>query len=165
MNYLHYFRELHKNQVRKYTGNPYSDHLAEVAGIAISAESQMPVSLTVFLAVCWGHDSIEDQDETPQHLSNLFGYEAAAGIYALSDLEFGNRAERQELKLQRLSQAPGWIQTIKCADILSNTSSIVKHDPNFAKLYLQEVSDILNVMTKADRGLSEYVKGEVAKCL
>lgn len=27
-------REVHKDQVRKYTGNPYADHLAEVAGLA-----------------------------------------------------------------------------------------------------------------------------------
>lgn len=30
-------REVHKDQKRKYTGNPYADHLAEVAGIAVIA--------------------------------------------------------------------------------------------------------------------------------
>ena len=48
-------REAHKDQKRKYTGNPYADHLAEVAGISVTA---CPVNLRpdVMAAVAWLHD-------------------------------------------------------------------------------------------------------------
>ncbi|HCP79386.1 MAG TPA: guanosine polyphosphate pyrophosphohydrolase, partial [Pusillimonas sp.] len=48
---------------------------------------------------------------------------------------------------------PGWVQTIKCADLISNTGSIVQFDPDFAKVYLEEKRLLLGVLTKADRRL------------
>jgi guanosine-3',5'-bis(diphosphate) 3'-pyrophosphohydrolase len=62
----------------------------------------------------------------------------------------GNRAERKAASRARLAAAPGWVQTIKCADLISNTSSIVKHDPKFAVTYLEEKRLLLDVLTKAD---------------
>lgn len=52
-------RAVHRDQRRKYTGNPYADHLAEVAGIvaAVGGNADM-------IAVAWLHDSIEDQGVT-----------------------------------------------------------------------------------------------------
>jgi len=77
------------------------------------------------------------------------GGDVAAGVRWLSDMETGNRAERKRLSRERLAQAPGWVQTIKRADLVSNTSSIVLHDPNFARVYLREKRDLLDVLTKA----------------
>ena len=68
----------------------------------------------------------------------------------LSDLETGNRAERKDASRKRLAGAEAWVQTIKCADLISNTSSIVKHDPNFAVIYLKEKRLLLDVLDKAD---------------
>lgn len=142
-------REVHKDQVRKYTGNPYFDHLAEVAGISAS------IGLVdgVALSVCWLHDSMEDQGVTMQQLVDVFGHTVAGGVLLLSDLEKGNRAERKAASRERLSKVPGWIQTIKCADLISNTSSIVKHDPDFAKVYLEEKRLLLEVLTEANHDL------------
>ena len=42
------------------------------------------------------------------------------------------------------------MQTIKCADLISNTSSIVDHDRVFAKVYLAEKRLTLEVLTAAD---------------
>jgi hypothetical protein len=42
------------------------------------------------------------------------------------------------------------VQTIKCADIISNTSSIVMHDPAFARVYLEEKRLLLERLTEAD---------------
>ena len=39
-------RTAHAPQVRRYTGNPYSDHLAEVAGIVATVDGR-PDSLVV----------------------------------------------------------------------------------------------------------------------
>jgi len=47
-------REIHKDQKRKYTGQPYADHLAEVAGIAMSVGwHAVDVHPDTFMAVCW----------------------------------------------------------------------------------------------------------------
>jgi hypothetical protein len=48
--------------------------------------------------------------------------------------------------------------TIKCADLISNTSSIVKHDPKFAEVYLEEKRLLLDVLTKADPWLVEIAR-------
>lgn len=143
-------REVHKAQVRKYTGNPYADHLAEVAGIVATVQGQFMLPPGVVLATAWLHDCVEDQGVDQYTLRDKFGDAVLAGVMLLSDLEQGNRAERKAASRNRLSMAPSWVQTIKCADLISNTSSIVKHDPKFAVTYLAEKRLLLDVMTKAD---------------
>lgn len=148
-------RKAHAGQVRKYTGNPYHDHLAEVAGIAGTVPDELPISRSVFLAAAWLHDTIEDTGATFHDIRTEFGYLVASGVDELSDLEAGNRAERKAASRARLAAAPGWIQTIKCADLISNTSSIVMHDPKFAPTYLAEKRALLEVMTEADPNLRQ----------
>jgi hypothetical protein len=58
---------------------------------------------------------------------------------------------------------PAWIQTIKCADLISNTSSIVKHDPKFAVTYLEEKRLLLDAMTKADPRLWQLARSQAAQ--
>lgn len=153
---MQFAREVHKNQVRKYTENPYADHLAEVAGIVATVQPD-----DVSIAVAWLHDCVEDQGTSLNWLAYSFGFEVASGVWFLSDLETGNRKERKEASRIRLAAASGWIQTIKVADLISNTSSIVKHDPKFAKVYLEEKRLLLDVLTKADKGLLEIARNQV----
>lgn len=151
---MQFARKVHSGQRRKYTNNPYADHLAEVAGIAMSVGWRAPeVHPDEFMAVCWLHDCVEDQGVTPKQLDEMFGFNVAAGVSGLSDLETGNRKERKAASRARLSICAGWIQTIKCADLISNTSSIVLHDPKFAEIYLEEKRLLLDVLTKADPDL------------
>ena len=146
-------RHVHRDQQRKYTGNPYSDHLAEVAGIvstiAWDAEGVFNTP-EIMIAIAWLHDSMEDQGISMRMLTKKFGPVVAAGVSALSDMEQGNRAERKAASRIRLAAAPGWVQSIKCADLISNTSSIARHDPKFAVTYLEEKRLLLDVLTKAD---------------
>lgn len=141
-------RDAHKMQIRKYTGNPYSDHLAEVAGIVATVAP--PELMDTMISVAWLHDTVEDTGISGKAIYEEFGYDIAAGVMHLSDLETGNRAERKALSRARLGSCAGWIQTIKCADLISNTSSIVKHDPKFAVTYLEEKRLLLDVLTRAD---------------
>lgn len=149
---MEFAREVHKNQKRKYTNNPYFDHLAEVVGIT-STVAAYSYTIDKILATAWLHDCIEDQGIEPKELEESFGVIVAEGVWWLSDLEEGNRATRKRLSRERLSKAPGWVQTIKCADLISNTGSIVQHDPDFAKVYLEEKKLLLEVLDKADRNL------------
>lgn len=146
-------KELHKEQRRKYTGNPYSDHLAEVAGIVAT------VSLDpVHIAVAWLHDAKEDQNANMIYIEKEFGEDVASGVMWLSDLEVGNRESRKRQSRERLARAPAWVQTIKCSDLISNTGSIVMHDPKFAITYLEEKRLLLEVLTKADARLLEMAR-------
>jgi (p)ppGpp synthase/HD superfamily hydrolase len=144
-------RSVHAEQMRKYTGNPYVDHLAEVAGIVATVAMDTENAV----AVAWLHDCVEDQGVASDTLREMFGEIVTAGVILLSDLETGNRAERKAASRARLANAPAWVQTIKCADLISNTSSIVKHDPKFAVTYLEEKRLLLDVLTKADRRLHQ----------
>lgn len=144
-------REVHKDQVRKYTGAPYFDHLAEVAGIVATVLPEEDFIREELIAIAWLHDTVEDCGVSFGEIDRRFGQLVLNGVRGLTDNETGkNRAERKAKSRERLAACSGWVQTIKCADLISNTSSIVKHDPEFAKVYLEEKRLLLEVMTKAD---------------
>lgn len=137
----------HANQIRKYTGEPYVGHLAEVAGIVAACE-RVDVEM---IAAAWLHDAVEDCGVELETLEQEFGFGVALMVSGLTDSETGkNRAERKAKGRERLAACSGRIQTIKCADLISNTKSIVLHDPKFAVTYLEEKRLLLEVMTKAD---------------
>lgn len=154
-------KEAHKHQVRKYTGDPYWVHLSEVAGIFSTVVDGLPYYLSnAALATCWLHDTIEDCAVSAESLDLQFGSVVADAVSYLSDLQEGTRVERKAATRERLAAAPGWVQTIKCADLISNTSSIVIHDPKFAVTYLAEKRDLLTVLTKADPRLREWARSQ-----
>ncbi|ARU04695.1 guanosine polyphosphate pyrophosphohydrolase [Comamonas serinivorans] len=155
-------REAHKDQRRKYTGNPYSDHLAEVAGIVAAAELPNPDQSLIeqMVAVSWLHDTAEDTAVTLEEIERRFGFMVAVGVSGLTDIETGNRAERKAKSRDRLTRCAGWIQTIKVADLISNTSSIVENDPKFAVVYLEEARLLLDVLTRADPRLVEIARSQ-----
>lgn len=157
---MQFARHVHRHQQRKYTGNPYSDHLAEVAGIVATIAPQR-LEGNYMVVTAWLHDSIEDQDVAYDELRRLFGQRVADGVMLLSDLEIGNRAERKAASRVRLAAAPDWVQSIKCADLISNTSSIVKHDPEFAVVYLEEKRLLLDVLTRADLRLMTMAREQI----
>lgn len=142
-------RGVHESQRRKYTNNPYTDHLAEVAGIVATVMGSHP-DAQVTLATAWLHDTVEDQDVSAQELLDRFGMEVMKGVIFLSDLEKGNRAERKAASRARLAGAPAWVQDIKVADLISNTSSIVMHDPKFGVVYLEEKRLLLDSLAAAN---------------
>lgn len=145
--------EKHGEQKRKYIGEPYWKHLAEVAGIVSTVQVDDYV-----IATAWLHDVIEDCSVSPLEIEEKFSKEICEGVVLLSDMENGNRATRKKLSRERLSDAPFWVQNIKVSDLISNTSSIVLHDPEFAKIYLEEKKLLLDVLTKADKKLIDMAK-------
>ena len=158
---MEFARRVHQGQQRKYTGCPYSDHLAEVAGIVAAAGARDDVWLDTAVAVAWLHDCVEDRGVTMVDLITRFGLTVAHGVMLLSDLEEGNRAARKAASRARLATAPGWVQTIKVADLISNTSSIVQHDPKFARIYVEEKRLMLEVLVDADQRLVELARRQI----
>lgn len=139
-------------QKRKYTGEPYIVHPAEVASIVAS----VPGSTPDMVAAAWLHDVIEDTGCTFTDVHMAFGIDIATLVGWLTDVSQphdGNRAHRKAMDREHTAQAPAEAQTVKVCDLLSNTKSIVAHDPEFARVYLAEKRELLAVLTKADPGI------------
>lgn len=151
----------HASQKRKYTGEPYAAHLAQVAGFAASAH-HFDAALEDIIATAWLHDVMEDCAVTQEELLSRFGPVVAQGVVQLSDMEEGNRATRKALARERLAKAPGYVQSIKCADLISNTVSIVQYDPKFAEVYVNEALQLLAGLRSADPLLLGLAAGQLA---
>lgn len=132
-------------QVRKYTGEPYIVHPQEV--VTILSEFYDDESM---LAAAWIHDTVEDTHITLDIIEDCFGSLVRDMVYFLTDTKVGNnRAERKAIDRARLKHVPGDVQSIKVADLISNSRSIIEHDEKFAKVYIQEKRELLNVLNKA----------------
>lgn len=142
-------------QKRKYTGEPYIVHPVEVASIV----KGVPGATEEMVAAAYLHDVVEDTEVGIDTILHMFGPVVADYVHLLTDppkVEGGpNRKARKALDAQRLADAPFEVQTIKLADLISNTSTIVQFDPSFAKVYLEEKRLLLEVMTKGDAGLHD----------
>jgi (p)ppGpp synthase/HD superfamily hydrolase len=139
-------------QKRKYTGEPYIVHPAEVASIV----AQVPGATEDMVAAAWLHDVVEDTGCTYTDIHMAFGADIAALVGWLTDVskpEDGNRAHRKAMDRAHTAEAPAEAQTIKLADLISNSRSIMAHDPEFARTYLEEKRLLLEVLTKGDPGL------------
>lgn len=142
--------DAHRTQVRKYTGEPYINHPVAVAAIVEGVYKRFsePVR-NVATASAYLHDVVEDCDVTLSQINDLFGPRVAENVFWLTDVskpEDGNREFRKKLDRMHSSGGTRMAQTIKLADLIDNTESIVKHDPNFAKVYLREKALLLDVM-------------------
>lgn len=136
----------HAGQKRKYCGSPYICHPAHVVGLL----TQAGVADEEVLAAAWLHDVVEDNDHVENiDIRMLFGHRVAdlvAEVTNVSTREDGNRKIRKEIDRQHLAKASEGGKTLKLADMLSNSESIIKNDPGFAKVYMQEKSDLLEVL-------------------
>jgi len=135
-------------QVRKYTFEPYIVHPTEVANIVASVPHT-----DVMLAAAWLHDTVEDTGVTILDIQIEFGNEVAALVSWLTDVskpEDGNRAVRKAIDREHTAMAPGAAQTVKLADLIANSRSIMAHDPAFARVYLEEKRMLLEVLTRGD---------------
>lgn len=151
----------HAGQKRKYTGEPYTNHLFEVAGLVRKHCNPMHRTAEDWEIAALLHDVIEDTEYTYADIEGLFGEWVAKRVLELSNEppQPGlNRAQRKQLDRERLSKCGPATHSIKVADIISNTRDITRHDPDFAQLYMTEVDDLLDVLTFAESSLMEIAR-------
>jgi (p)ppGpp synthase/HD superfamily hydrolase len=146
-------------QLRKYTNEPYIVHPAEVVDI-VKTVSHTPE----MLAAAYLHDVVEDTGVTLETVRTEFGDEVADLVGWLTDVsrpDHGNRASRKAVDRAHTAAAPAEAQTVKVADIISNTRSIMEHDEKFAVTYLAEKRLLLDVMTRADATLLARARKQI----
>ena len=147
---------------RKYTGQPYQAHLKSVAQILgqVTDDENM-------IAAAWLHDTVEDTEATHHQIEEQFGKDVASLVYQLTDISRpgdGNRAYRKALDRAHLAEASDRAKTIKLADIIDNTRDICRHDQKFARVYVQEVSALLDVLHGGDKRLMAQAQKALKKC-
>ena len=136
-------------QVNKYTGEPYVNHVIEVMQIVSSVPHTDEM-----LAAALLHDTIEDTSVTREDIDREFGATIAELVMELTDqCHTGNRAERKKAESRRLGTVSREAQTIKLADLISNSRSIVRYDPGYAKVFLREKAQVLAAMVSGDASL------------
>jgi len=162
------------NQKRKYSGEPYWVHTDEVAQIV----SEVPGATEDMIIAALLHDVVEDVtplDKTGEFqahvIAGLFGENVLRLVWELTDVYTKqarpgwNRAKRKEEEHKRQKGISSEAMTIKLADILSNTKSIVDNDPGFAKTYLREIDAILPHFTNGNVSLYHRVCIQVSEAL
>lgn len=146
----------HADQQRKYTGEPYITHPAEVVELVRGIPHT-----EAMLAAAWLHDVVEDTLIRLDEIERVFGSEVAELVDNLTDISKpsdGNRKTRKALDLEHTAQASPAAKTIKLADLISNSRSIAEHDPKFARVYLNEKAKLLEVLTEGNEILLSKAK-------
>lgn len=156
INALAFAKHAHKDQKRKYTNEPYIVHPVQVAKYVKSVTND-----SASIAAALLHDVVEDTSYTYEDILINFGKEVADLVEMLTDVstpEDGNRAARKLIDKNHTALASPKAKTIKLADLLSNIPSVIKYDPDFAKVYLKEKKALLEVLVEGDTILYLHVK-------
>jgi len=143
--------EYHSGQDRKYSNTPYICHPLAVMQIVRSITEDEDMLIAAVL-----HDLIEDTNATIEFIENKYGGRVAELVRCLTDAsrpEDGNRETRKNIDLVHTAKATPDAKTIKLADLIHNIESIVTSDPNFAKVFMMEVSKLMEVLTEGDNAL------------
>lgn len=151
-------------QVRKYDKTPYINHPREVRRILLEF-AQNPVTAEQEAAALL-HDVVEDTGVELDLVREEFGDVVAKLVDDLTDVsrpEDGNRRVRKQKDLEHTAAALPASKSVKIADLISNGRNIVRHDPDFARVYLHEKSRILEVCGDADPGLLAEARRTLAE--
>lgn len=139
------------DQRRKYTDEPYINHPAAVAEIVRGVPHT-----EAMICAAWLHDVVEDTPCDLDEVERVFGFEVAELVEMLTDVSKpsdGNRADRKTIDREHTAKANRAAKTIKLADLIDNSRSIVEHDPDFAKVYLKEKAMLIEVLQEGNATL------------
>lgn len=153
-----FIADKHGSQRRKYTREPYTNHLVTVAeNVWLHTADHNAV------AAALAHDVLEDTPCTITELHNALtntGYTNAAAITALvidlTDVYTTeaypalSRSERKAREHERMRTIAPLAQTIKYCDVMDNAVSICEHDNGFAVTYLREVTHLLDILREGN---------------
>ena len=103
------------------------------------------------------HDVVEDTQVSLSLIEKEFGKCVATLVEGLTDVskaEDGNRTKRKEIDRQHTARQSAACKTIKLADLISNSRSILQHDKDFARVYLKEKKALLEVLKEGDASMA-----------
>jgi guanosine-3',5'-bis(diphosphate) 3'-pyrophosphohydrolase len=118
---LFFAAKAHKDQRRKSSGEPYVNHLIEVAQLLASL-ADVQDQTTLQSAVL--HDSVEDTVITGNELQERYGSEVLKLVLQLSDDKSQPKDVRKALTVDKIGSKDPRAQCIKIADLISNLRSL-----------------------------------------
>jgi guanosine-3',5'-bis(diphosphate) 3'-pyrophosphohydrolase len=154
----------HSGQRRKYGNEAYICHPERVAREVSMVKGATPE----MVAAAWLHDTVEDCGVALVTIRALFGATVfdyvrwLTHVYTSEMFPYLGRAERKRLEAARLAEAPAAAQTIKYADVIDNTASILIDDLEFAAVYTGEMRHLLGVCHRGDAGLRARAIAQVS---
>lgn len=165
-------RLAHDDQKRKFEDEPYITHLVRVKNLCAAYIKEPSV-----LAAALLHDILEDTAVTAGQIGDilrpLLGEHRTkhaldlvielTDVYTKKNYPHWNRRKRKNMEATRLGKVSAEAQTIKYADILDNSITILNADDDFASVYLCEAKDLLKEMKKGHHGLRERAMQIVEK--
>jgi (p)ppGpp synthase/HD superfamily hydrolase len=130
----------HVQQRRKgLAGEPYLNHLAEVAGLLAEATSGGDA---ILVAAAFLHDTLEDTPTTYDELEERFGAEIAHLVGEVTDDKSLPKAERKRLQIMTTPTKSARAKLIKIADKTSNVRALTSSPP--AGWELARISDYVD---------------------
>lgn len=164
----------HGEQKRKYANDRYIVHPVRVMKICREYINELPVQAAALL-----HDVLEDTHVTERQLHEYLAKEMSkddadktiklvvelTDVYIKDDYPKLNRRERKGKETERLAQISPEAQTIKYADIMDNSREIVQHDPDFARVFLNECRHLLKKIDKGNPALYKKTISAVEEAL
>ncbi len=150
------------DQRRKYTNQPYQEHLKSVAALVAEVADDPEM-----IAAAWLHDTVEDTPATFGDLERTFGPAIRDLVAQLTDVSKpsdGNRTVRKAIDRRHAGQASARAKTVKLADLVDNCRDICRHDASFARVYLAEAAALLDVLDAGDARLYRRAQTAVAEC-
>jgi len=164
----------HGDQQRKFAPEPYIAHPIRVMKTCSEYTSDYRV-----LAAALLHDVLEDTtvtaEQMQQFLNELAGMNDAnmivkmvvelTDVYLKKDFPAWNRRKRKQKEVNRLSRVSNDAQTIKYADVIDNSLTIVDAETDFAEKYLLECRSLLRQMKNGNTLLLYRSTTVVNDCL
>jgi guanosine-3',5'-bis(diphosphate) 3'-pyrophosphohydrolase len=163
----------HGDQKRRYSDDPYIVHPMRVMTTCSAYTREITVLCAAIL-----HDVLEDtpvtRDEILSFLKTIMDEEQAETttryVVELTDVFIRqnypglNRRARKAREAERMAAVSPEAQTIKYADILDNTD-VTRDDPDFARTYLREASELLTKMETGNPELRAKTIARVQSCI
>ena len=153
---IEFVANAHRNQLRKYSNEPYYLHCIEVAKILEDSSISKSKEFQNIKFAAYMHDILEDTSTTEHDIRSFLKellldtkdinsiIKMIRGVTKISKREDGNREMRHKIDTKHLASQDFNTKTIKLADILSNTKDIAEKDVEFAKIYLKEKLNVLD---------------------
>jgi (p)ppGpp synthase/HD superfamily hydrolase len=119
--------EKHAQQKRKgATGEPYFNHLVEVAELISASSPDVDVEL---IMAAFLHDTVEDTGVTVLELEEHFGKDVASLVAEVTDDKSLPKETRKMLQVQNAPKKSKRAQTLKVADKISNLRAVLASPP------------------------------------
>jgi (p)ppGpp synthase/HD superfamily hydrolase len=119
--------EKHAGQRRKgHAGEPYINHLIEVADLIAQGISQPDTNLVMAGLL---HDTIEDTQVTALDLEQRFGKDVTGLVLEATDDKTLPKETRKALQIETAPHKSPRAQVLKLADKISNVRSLVSSPP------------------------------------